>query len=127
VSLWTPLAIPRIWDRWFQWPNLLFLAPVPLLTAFAAWRCWWGLETRHDTVPFVSALALFLLGFLGLAISTLPYLVPPSVTIWDAAAHPSSQTFMLVGVLLMLPIILAYTVFVYYTFRGKLKPGEGYH
>jgi cytochrome d ubiquinol oxidase subunit II len=78
-------------------------------------------------VPFVSALALFLLGFLGLAISTLPYLVPPSVTIWDAAAHPSSQTFMLVGVLLMLPIILAYTVFVYYTFRGKLKPGEGYH
>jgi cytochrome d ubiquinol oxidase subunit II len=127
VSVWTPLAIPRIWDRWFQWPNLLFLAPVPLLTAFAAWRCWWGLETRHDTVPFVSALALFLLGFLGLAISTLPYLVPPSVTIWDAAAHPSSQTFMLVGVLLMLPIILAYTVFVYYTFRGKLKPGEGYH
>ena len=101
--------------------------PVPLLTAFAAYRCWWGLETRHDSVPFVSAIALFLLGFLGLAISTLPYLVPPAVTIWDAAAHPSSQLFMLVGVLIMLPVILAYTVFVYYTFRGKLKPGEGYH
>lgn len=127
VSIWTPLAIPRIWDRWFSWPNIALLSPVPVLTALAAWRCWWGLETRHDTVPFVSAIALFLLGFLGLAISNLPYLVPPSLTIWQTAAHPSSQLFMLVGVLLLLPIILGYTVFVYYTFRGKLRPGEGYH
>lgn len=127
VSLWTPLTIPRIWDRWFTWPNMLYLAPVPLLTALAVWRCWWGLETRHDTVPFVWAIIIFLLGFLGLAISNLPYLVPPVLDIWQAAAHPSSQGFMLVGVLLLLPIILGYTVFVYYTFRGKLREGEGYH
>ena len=127
VSLWTPLAIPRISERWFSLPNFLLLAPVPLLTAFAAWTCWSGLIKEHDTKPFVATIALFLLGFLGLAVSNLPYIIPPSVDIWQAAADPSSQLFMLVGVLILLPVILAYTVFVYYTFRGKVRAGEGYH
>lgn len=127
VSLWTPFAIPRIFDRWFTMPNFLLLAPVPLLTAYAAWSCWSGLTKGHDTRPFVSTIALFLLGFVGLAASNLPYIVPPTIDVWQAAAHPSSQLFMLVGVLILLPVILAYTVFVYYTFRGKVRPGEGYH
>jgi cytochrome d ubiquinol oxidase subunit II len=127
VSLWTPLAIPRIYERWFTLPNFFLLAPVPLLTAYAAWSCWSGLTERHDTNPFVSTIALFLLGFVGLAVSNLPYIVPPTIDVWQAAAHPSSQLFMLVGVLIMLPIILGYTVFVYYTFRGKVRHGEGYH
>lgn len=127
VSLWTPLAIPRIFDRWFSWPNLLLLAPIPLLTAFAAWNCWRTIKSNDGTRAFVSAVSLFLLGFLGLAVSNLPYIVPPSVSIWQAAAYPSSQLFMLVGVVIMLPVILGYTVFVYWTFRGKVKPGEGYH
>ncbi len=101
---------------------------MPLLTAFAACRCWWGLETRHDTVPFVSAIALFLLGFLGLAISNAALSgTADDHPLGRLRQHPSSQPFLLVGVLILLPIILAYTVFVYYTFRGKLKPGEGYH
>jgi len=127
VSLWTPLAFERIWERWFTLPNLFYLSPVPLLAGLAAYLCWRGLETRHDALPFVSAIALYLLGFVGLAISNLPYLVPPTVTIWQAAAHPSSQLFMLVGTLILLPVILAYTVFVYWTFRGKMRAGEGYH
>ena len=127
VSLWTPLTLPRVWDRWFVMPNLLYLAPVPLLTAFAAWNCWRTVDNEDGTRAFLSAVAIFLLGFIGLAISNVPYLVPPSITIWDAAALPSSQLFMLIGVLLLLPIILAYTVFVYWTFRGKLKAGEGSH
>jgi cytochrome d ubiquinol oxidase subunit II len=127
VSLWTPLMFPRIWERWFTLPTVLYVSPVPLLTALAALRCWRGLETRHNSMPFVGAVALFLLGFVGLAISNLPYLVPPSVTIWQAAAHPSSQMFMLVGTLVLLPVILGYTAFVYWTFRGKVRPGEGYH
>jgi cytochrome d ubiquinol oxidase subunit II len=127
VSLWTPLMFARIWERWFVLPNLFYLSPIPLLTALAAYSCWRGVETRHDSMPFISAVALFLLGFLGLAVSNMPYIVPPSVTIWEAAAHPSSQIFMLIGVLLLLPVILAYTVFVYWTFRGKVRPGEGYH
>lgn len=127
VSLWTPLAFERIAERWFSWPNILYLSPVPLLTAAAAFACWWGLVTGREVVPFLSAVSLFLLGFLGLAISNVPYLVPPTLSFWDAAAVPQSQIFMLVGVLIMLPLILGYTVFVYWTFRGKVREGEGYH
>ncbi len=127
VSLWTPLMFDRIFDRWFGWPNILLLSPVPLLTALAAWVCWRGLETGNDTTPFVSAIALFLLGYTGLVVSNAPYLVPPSITVWDAAADPGSQIFMLVGVVALLPLILGYTAFVYWTFRGKVREGEGYH
>jgi len=127
ISLWTPLAFERIADRWFAWPNVLYLSPVPIATAITAWACWHGLNTRREVMPFLCAVGLFLLGFLGLAISNVPYLVPPSITIWEAAAVPQSQIFMLVGVLVLLPVILGYTAFVYWTFRGKVREGEGYH
>jgi cytochrome d ubiquinol oxidase subunit II len=127
ISLWTPFAFDRIAERWFSWPNMLYLSPVPLLTAAASLSCWYGLTNGRDVLPFLSAVALFLLGFVGLAISNVPYLVPPSLTLWDTAAVPSSQIFMLVGVLIMLPLIIGYTVFVYWTFRGKVREGEGYH
>jgi cytochrome bd ubiquinol oxidase subunit II len=127
ISLWTPLAFERIADRWFAWPNILYLSPVPIATAILAWACWHGLNTGREVVPFLCTVGLFLLGFVGLAISNVPYLVPPSITIWEAAAVPESQIFTLIGVLIMLPVILGYTVFVYWTFRGKVREGEGYH
>lgn len=127
ISLWTPLAFDRIAERWFTWPNILYLSPVPLLALIVAFLCWHGLRTGREAMPFLSAIGLFLLGFLGLAISNLPYIVPPSLTVWDAAAVPESQIFTLIGVLIMLPIILGYTAFVYWTFRGKVREGEGYH
>jgi len=127
ISLWTPIAFERILVRWFTLPNALLLAPIPLLTAGAAYLCWRSLERGDGATPFLAAVALFLLGFIGLVVSNAPYLVPPSVTVWQAAAPPSSQIFMLIGVLIMLPIILGYTVFVYWTFRGKVREGEGYH
>lgn len=127
VSLWTPFAFPRIAERWFAWPNLVYLSPIPVLAAAAALTCWRGLVSGDDTRPFMSAVALFMLGFVGLAISNLPLIVPPDLTIWAAAAHPKSQMFVLVGTAIMLPVILAYTAFVYWTFRGKIKDGEGYH
>jgi cytochrome d ubiquinol oxidase subunit II len=70
---------------------------------------------------------MFLLGYLGIVISTFPYLVPPSLTVWQTAAVPASQIFMLVGTLFLLPLILTYTAFIYWVFRGKVKEGEGYH
>ena len=128
ISLWTPYSVPRIAERWFSWPNILFLAPIPLLTLAAARYCWKGIENiGSDAQPFVAAVALFLLGLLGLLISNVPYLVPGSLSVWQAAAAPSSQLFMLVGTLPLLPIILGYTVFVYWTFSGKARLGEGYH
>lgn len=127
ISLWTPLAFERIADRWFTWPNMLFLSPIPLLTALMVALCWQGLDKEGEAMPFISVVGLFLLGYLGLVISNAPYLVPPSLTIWETAAVPESQIFTLIGVLVMLPIILAYTAFVYWTFRGKVREGEGYH
>jgi cytochrome d ubiquinol oxidase subunit II len=127
VSLWTPLAFPRIRERWFTLPNFFFLWPVPLFTALTAFIGWRSLRRDGDTVPFVATILLFLLGFLGLVISSFPYLVPPSLTIWQTAATPSSQSFMLAGTLVLLPLILAYTGYVYWLFRGKVGPGESYH
>jgi cytochrome d ubiquinol oxidase subunit II len=127
VSLWTPLAFDRIAARWFSAPNIYFLWPVPLLTALTALLAWRWLDERREVPPFLASIALFLLGYLGLVISVYPYLVPPTLTIWQAAAAPSSQLFMLVGTLILLPIILGYVVFVYWVFRGKVREGEGYH
>jgi cytochrome d ubiquinol oxidase subunit II len=127
VSVWTPLQFERIALRWFSLPNVLFLAQVPVATALAAWFCWWGMRKGGALMPFFSAIAIFLLAFLGLVVSNVPYLVPPSMTVWQAASHPASQLFFLVGASLLLPVILAYTVLVFWLFRGKLAAGEGYH
>jgi len=127
VSLWTPLELPRVAQRWFSWPNLLYLSPVPLVTAWLATRAWRALSTRHPTRAFYSAVGLFVVAYLGLLASTVPYLVPPSITVWQAAAAPHSQVFILSGMAVLIPVVLGYTVFVYRTFRGRVHPGEGYH
>lgn len=125
VSVWTALGIPRIRELWFSTPNIYWLSPVPMATAAVALACWEGLRHERDLKPFLCAIALFLMGYVGLVLSNVPYLVPPVLTVWDAAAAPASQLFMLIGTCLLLPMILGYTVFVYWTFRGKV--GEGYH
>jgi cytochrome d ubiquinol oxidase subunit II len=127
VSIWTPLMEPRIAARWFSIPNILWLWPVPVLTALTAFLVWRWIERERDAPPFLGSIALFLFGYLGLVISNFPYIVPPSLTIWDTAAVPASQIFMLFGTLFMLPIILGYFVMVYWLFRGKVQEGESYH
>jgi cytochrome d ubiquinol oxidase subunit II len=127
VSLWTPLAEPRIATRWFALPNFYFLWPVPTVTALVAFAVWRGLETGREVPPFLASIALFMLGYLGLVISNFPYLVPPTLTVWDTAAAPASQIFMLIGTLVLLPIILGYIAFIYWLFRGKVREGESYH
>ncbi len=127
VSLWTPWAEPRIFARWFSLPNFYFLWPVPAVTALVAFAVWRGIENGREVLPFLGAIALFMLGYLGLVISNFPYIVPPSLTVWETAAAPASQIFMLFGTLLLLPFVLGYIVLVYWLFRGKVKPGESYH
>jgi cytochrome d ubiquinol oxidase subunit II len=127
VSVWTPLAFERVAERWFALPNILFFWWVPAATALVAFAIWRSIETGREALPFIASIALFLLGYLGLVISNFPYLVPPSLTIWQTAAAPATHVFMLMGTLVMLPIILGYTIFVYWTFSGKLREGEGYH
>jgi cytochrome d ubiquinol oxidase subunit II len=127
VSLWTPLRYSAIAERWFTTPNIYYLWPVPVVTLLTAWAAWHWLETRRTVLPFLATIVLFLLGYFGLVVSVFPYLVPPSLTIWQTAAHPSSQKFMLAGTVFLLPIILGYFAVVFWVFRGKVREGEAYH
>ena len=127
VSLWTPMLNPSFAQRWFGWPGIVITSPVPILVVLLAIGFWVGLSRRHQITPFLCALGWFVLGYAGLAISLYPHIVPPSLTIWDAAAPPQSQAFLLVGAAVLVPVILAYTGYAYYVFRGKVLPGEGYH
>ncbi|WOJ89863.1 cytochrome d ubiquinol oxidase subunit II [Methylocapsa polymorpha] len=127
VSIWTPIRYVHIGARWFATPNIYFLWPLPLATAALIILVWLWIARGEEVKPFVGVIGIFLLCFLGLAISSYPYLVPPSVDLWQAAAAPASLKIMLIGVAIMLPLILGYTAFVYWTFRGKLREGESYH
>jgi cytochrome d ubiquinol oxidase subunit II len=127
VSLWTPVEFERIAARWFTTPNIYFLWPVPLITGLLAFALWKWLDEGSEAGPFLATIGLFLLGYLGLVISNFPYLVPPTLDIWQTAATPASQIFMLIGTLFLLPIVFGYIVFVYWLFWGKVREGEGYH
>ena len=127
ISAWTPLANAGIAQRWFSWPNVLWFAPVPLLVLLAAWQLDKSLRGQSDSMPFVLTLCLVFLGYSGLGISLWPNIIPPGVSIWAAAAPPQSQGFILVGALLIVPLILMYTAWSYYVFRGKVDASQGYH
>ena len=127
VSIWTPLRFPAVAERWFSFPNIVFLAPVPLLVVLCMWLLLRSLGRQPFRLPFVLALALIFLGYSGMAISIWPNVVPPAITIWEAASPPQSQGFALVGTLFILPIILMYTCWSYWVFRGKVKHDAGYH
>jgi cytochrome bd ubiquinol oxidase subunit II len=127
VSIWTPFLDARIAERWLSWPNLALLAPVPAITVGIAWWLWVALKRGRDAAPFFAAMGLFAMCYLGLAISVFPYLVPPSITLWDAAAGPRSQTFLLIGTLVLLPVIFMYSGWSYWVFRGKVRGDIAYH
>ncbi|WP_340609541.1 cytochrome d ubiquinol oxidase subunit II [Xenorhabdus bharatensis] len=127
ISIWTPLAHADIASRWFSLPNLYFLLPVPLLVLVSTWCLVRSAYNYGNYAPFLLTLLLIFLGFSGLGISLWPNIIPPSVSIWDAASPPQSQGFMLVGGLLIIPVVLGYTSWSYYVFRGKVKSGENYH
>lgn len=126
VSLITPLWNEAVRTRWFSFPNLLYLSPVPALTLLVAGLLLNAVRRRRDGPPFVLTMLLFLLAYGGLAISLWPLAIPPDITIWDAASPPESQVFLLVGLVFLIPTILAYTAFTYWVFRGKIRAGEGY-
>jgi cytochrome bd ubiquinol oxidase subunit II len=127
VSLWTPLAHPAVAMRWFTLPNLFFFSPVPLLVLATTWAIRTALKRETHAAPFLLTLFLMLLGYSGLAISLWPNIIPPAVSIREAAGPPQSMGFTLVGALFIIPVILAYTAWSYFVFRGKVKAGDGYH
>jgi cytochrome d ubiquinol oxidase subunit II len=127
VSLWTPFLDPIYFERWFAWPTAIFSAIVPALLAGCAFLLWQGLTTGRHLQPFLAALGLFILSYAGLGISFYPYIVPGALTFAEAAAPDESLGFLLVGAAVLIPIILIYTGYAYWVFRGKVDPEEGYH
>ena len=127
VSLWTPYIDANIAHRWFTWPNIAILAPVPLITAALVVYEWRSLNNRSEYAPFIAALGLFLMSYLGIAISLWPMIVPRHFTLDQAAASQSTQAFLLIGTLVLLPVVLLYTAWSYWVFRGKVRADIGYH
>ena len=125
-SLWTPILHPQIAARWFTPANMVMLSPVPLATVVTLAALWLSLKRRLRYAPFLLAAVIFLLCYTGLALSLFPYIIPPSITLWQAAAAPESQLFMLYGAIPILPIILGYTAYSYYVFWDATEH-DAYH
>jgi len=125
-SLWTPFLHPEIAERWFTPANMVMLSPVPLITAALIGALWFALRDRHRHTPFLLGIGIFMMCYTGLAVSLFPYIIPPDITIWQAAAAPDSQLFMLYGAIPLLPIILGYTAYSYYVF-WEASEHDAYH
>jgi len=127
VSLWTPLANDAVFSRWFSWPNILILSPVPVATALVAWATWRALGGASQSGGFIGAVGLFALSYIGITISLWPMIVPHHYTLTQAASPPGTQAFLLVGTLFLLPVIFFYSGWSYWVFRGKVRADVGYH
>ncbi len=127
ISLWTPLMDVNIAHRWFDWPNILFLSPIPIVTAAIAFFEWRVLNNRSEIGPFIGAMGLFLISYIGIAISLYPMIIPHHFTLWQTASSPETQVFLIIGTLFLLPIILMYTAWSYWVFRGKVRTDITYH
>lgn len=126
VSLYNLVLRPEYADRWLSAPAIYWVAPIPIATLIVAGFLWHALSCDRHSKPFWLSLALFLFGLAGVGVTIWPNVVPPGLTIWDAAAPERSQIFMLVGVAITMPLIIAYTAWAYWVFRGKVGD-EGYH
>jgi cytochrome d ubiquinol oxidase subunit II len=127
VSAWTPIMSEEVALRWFSWPNIAFLSPVPVATGLAALGVWRALNGRSEAGAFIGAIALFTLAYIGMAISLWPMIVPYHYTLWQAASSERTQAFLLIGTLFLLPVIFVYTGWSYWVFRGKVRADVGYH
>lgn len=126
VSIYTALKFPAIAERWFTDSNWITLSPVPLATVVVAASLYRALRRGAGMAPFFYAIALFALGYLGIGISLWPSILPPDLTVYQAAAPAASQKFVLIALLFSLPMVLIYTAYAYWVFRGKVKVGESY-
>lgn len=125
ISVWTPLVDEFVRERWFGNIGVIWILPaLALLSTYIVWR---AVRNRREVMPFIATMAMFVFTYLGLVVSKWPYLVPPNYTIWDAASAPGSQLFLLLGMLFIIPIVLAYTAWTYWVFRGKVRADAGYH
>ncbi|MEE9376080.1 MAG: cytochrome d ubiquinol oxidase subunit II [Rhizobiaceae bacterium] len=127
ASLITPFLNVEYFYRWFAWPTILYSMMIPILVLAAAYQLFSGLNDHKDAQPFLASIAIFILCFAGIGVSFYPNIIPPAITIKEAAAPDESLWFLLVGSAVLLPMILAYTAYAYWVFRGKVNVDDGYH
>lgn len=127
VSIWTPFIDPYVLHRWFSLPNFIYLSPLPITTVIISYFAFIGLRRRWEYLPFILSVGIFWCAYVGFCISIWPYIVPREITIWQAASPPSSLKFTLIGVCILLPVLLTYTLYAYYVFRGKITSSSGLH
>ena len=125
IGVWTPFVDDMVRSRWFD--NLSVIWILPFLTLLFAFKIFRSVRDRLEGMPFVATIGLFVTTYLGLIVSRWPYVVPPNYTLWDAASAYNSQMFLLIGLLVAVPFVLAYTAWTYWVFRGKVRAGEVYH
>jgi cytochrome d ubiquinol oxidase subunit II len=125
IGVWTPFVDDMVRSRWFD--NLTVIWILPFLTLLFAFKIFRSVRDRLEGMPFVATIGLFVTTYLGLVVSRWPYVVPPNYTLWDAASAYNSQMFLLIGLLVAVPFVLAYTAWTYWVFRGKVRAGEVYH
>ncbi|HTN32756.1 MAG TPA: cytochrome d ubiquinol oxidase subunit II [Marinobacter sp.] len=125
ISVWTPFVDDMVRDRWFS--NLSVIWILPALTLLCAYQIFRSVRKRMEGMPFAATMVLFITTYLGLIVSRWPYVVPPDYTLWDASSAHGSQMFLLIGLLFVIPVILTYTAWTYWVFRGKIRAGDGYH
>ncbi|MES1923757.1 cytochrome d ubiquinol oxidase subunit II [Salinisphaera sp. T31B1] len=127
VSLYVPFLDGNYAERWFGFPHALLMVPFPLAAIAVSYGLYWSVAHRHEHLPFLLSLAMFVVGYAGLAASFWPHIIPPHLTIWNAASPPETQGFLIVGLGFLLPFILFYTGWSYWIFRGKVTRDMGYH
>lgn len=127
VSIWLPFISQEIAARWFTFPNAAVFFLIPIISAFAAFKLWRSLHCEKPLSAYCWTLVIYLMAFAGFAISIFPYIVPRAFTLWEAAAPENSLKFLFAGAAFLLPIIIIYTAYSYWVFRGKVKADEGYH
>jgi cytochrome d ubiquinol oxidase subunit II len=126
VSIWTPLRFEYVYERWFNWLNMFWLAPLPLLAILSFGMLLRSLYLKQEHAPFVWSVLIFVFSFLGLAVTLFPYLVPDVLSIFDAAAQPNTLVFMLTGIGMLIPVMIIYNAYQYLVFRGKVSTRQGY-
>jgi cytochrome bd ubiquinol oxidase subunit II len=126
VTVWTPFHYPLVWTNWFSVPRIYFVWCFPLMGLVSAYFLVKSLKARREVAPLMFSTGLFLSGYIGLATSLYPFAIPPTITLYEAAAQPETLRFTLWGAIIVLPIVLAYIIYSYSVFRGKVSHGEYY-
>ncbi|CCK74477.1 Cytochrome d ubiquinol oxidase, subunit II [Oleispira antarctica RB-8] len=128
VSIWMLIDQPAVAERWLNFPGSLALLPLPLLSLFFAYRLWFILRERTEPglKPLAYAMGLFAAAFGGLVAGIFPYIIPGRLTIWEAIAPDKTVYFTLVGILIFIPVVIAYNIYAYRTFSGKTSMKDGY-